>query len=205
MDLCCFPRAFSSYSEQDRTFIYLFILYLAALGPCCCLWAFSGCGQQDRTFIYLFILYLAALGPCCCLWAFSGCGERGFSTLPCRAQAPQCSGFSGSRARAQLLWWSALVASWHVESSQTRDRTHAPCIGRQSLVHCTTREVPWQDFLKEWLQMWRETERKQDWSFRSLLANWAAAMSWDGRKWGETSMEAVWISCLVLDKFWDAS
>ena len=35
-----------------------------------------------------------------------------------------------------------LVALWYVESSQTRDQTHAPCIGRQILIHCTTREVP---------------------------------------------------------------
>ena len=174
MDLCCLPRAFSSYSEQDRTLIYLLILYLAALGPCCC----RGLS----------------------LVAVSG----GHAALPCRAQASQCSGFSRSRARARLLWWSGLVASWHVGSSQTRDRTHAPCIGRQSLVHCTTREVPWQDFLREWLQMWREAERKQDWSFRCLLANWVAAMSWDGRRWEEISMEAVWIR-LVMDKFWDAS
>ena len=27
-------------------------------------------------------------------------------------------------------------------SSQTRDRTRLPCIGRQILNHCTTREVP---------------------------------------------------------------
>ena len=28
-------------------------------------------------FIYLFILFLAALGVCCCVRAFSSCGERG--------------------------------------------------------------------------------------------------------------------------------
>ena len=28
-------------------------------------------------FIYLFILFLAALGLCCCTWAFSSCGEGG--------------------------------------------------------------------------------------------------------------------------------
>ena len=29
----------------------------------------------------------------------------------------------------------------HVESSQTRDRTLVPCIGRWILSHCTTREA----------------------------------------------------------------
>ena len=32
---------------------------------------------------------------------------------------------------AQELWHTGLVAPWHVESSQTRDQTHVPCIGRQ--------------------------------------------------------------------------
>ena len=31
--------------------------------------------------------------------------------------------------------------TWHVESSQSRDRTHVPCIVRWLLIHCTTKEV----------------------------------------------------------------
>ena len=34
-----------------------------------------------------------------------------------------------------------LVAPRHVGSSQTRARTRVPCIGRQILNHCTTREA----------------------------------------------------------------
>ena len=34
-----------------------------------------------------------------------------------------------------------LVAPWHVGSSQTRARTRVPCIGRQILNHCATREA----------------------------------------------------------------
>ena len=34
-----------------------------------------------------------------------------------------------------------LVAPWHVGSSRTRARTRVPCIGRQILNHCATREV----------------------------------------------------------------
>ena len=34
-----------------------------------------------------------------------------------------------------------LVAPRHVGSSQTRDRTRVPCIGRRILNHCATREV----------------------------------------------------------------
>ena len=41
----------------------------------------------------------------------------------------------------QYLWHMGLVASWYVESSQTRDLTHVPCIGKWVLIHCATREV----------------------------------------------------------------
>ena len=51
----------------------------------------------------------------------------------CGAQAPD--------AQAQQLWLTGLVAPWHVGSSQTRARTHVPCIGRQILNHCATREA----------------------------------------------------------------
>ena len=56
---------------------------------------------------------------------------RGLSC--CRAQAPD--------AQAQQLWLTGLVALRHVGSSQTRARTRVPCIGRQILNHCATREA----------------------------------------------------------------
>ena len=49
---------------------------------------------------------------------------------------------AGSRAHAQQLWRTGLVAPQHVGSSWTRARTCVPCIGRQILNHCATREVP---------------------------------------------------------------
>ena len=62
-----------------------------------------------------------------------------------------CAGFSlwwplllqstGSRAQAQQLWLTSLVALWHVGPSPTRARTRVPCIGRRILNHCTTREA----------------------------------------------------------------
>ena len=57
---------------------------------------------------------------------------RGLSC--CGAQAPD--------AQAQQLWLTGPVAPWHVGSSQTRARTRVPCIGRQTLNHCATREAP---------------------------------------------------------------
>ena len=41
----------------------------------------------------------------------------------------------------QQLWCMGLLDLWHVKSSQTRDGTHHPCIGRWILNHWTTREV----------------------------------------------------------------
>ena len=88
------------------------------------------------------------------------------ATLRCGARASHCGGFSccGARAlgaqasvvvarglsscgswalecRLSSLWCTGLVAPWHVGSSRTRARTRVPCIGRQILNHCTTREV----------------------------------------------------------------
>ena len=53
----------------------------------------------------------------------------------------RCAGFSTCSTRAQYWWLMGLVALYHVESSQTRDRTCVPCIDRQFLNHHTTREV----------------------------------------------------------------
>ena len=117
-------------------------------------------------FIYLIYLFLAALGLCCCAWAFSSCGEvsGGYSSLHCMGfsllwllfvaeQGSRHVGFSScgtwaqqlwlvvSRAQAQQLWCMGLVVLQHVGSSQTRARTHAPCIGRWFLNHCATREA----------------------------------------------------------------
>ena len=44
--------------------------------------------------------------------------------------------------RVQQLWRPGSVALEHVGSSQTKDPTCVPCIGRQIPLHCTTREVP---------------------------------------------------------------
>ena len=57
---------------------------------------------------------------------------RGLSC--CRAQAPD--------AQAQQSWLTGPVAPRHAGPSQTKARTRVPCIGRQTLNHCATREAP---------------------------------------------------------------
>ena len=88
---------------------------MAVLGLRLCARALSSCGKWGP-------LLIAAHGP----------HYRGLSC--CRAQAPD--------AQAQQPWPTGLVAPQHVGSSQTRAQTHVPCIGRQILNHCATREAP---------------------------------------------------------------
>ena len=67
------------------------------------------------------------LGLCCFSRAFSSCREQQLLLLQSRGSVAVVHG---------------LAPPWHVESSQTRDQTRVPCIGRQIPIHCTTREVP---------------------------------------------------------------
>ena len=52
-----------------------------------------------------------------------------------------CCGAQAPDAQAQQLWLTGPTAPRHVGSSQTRARTQVPCIGRQILNHCATREA----------------------------------------------------------------
>ena len=53
-----------------------------------------------------------------------------------------CCGAQAPDAQAQQLWLTGPAAPRHVGSSQTRARTRVPCISRQTLNHCATREAP---------------------------------------------------------------
>ena len=76
---------------------------------------------------------------------FSSCSEQRFSVvalLDFSVWRLLLLQNTGSREhRLQQLWCTGLVAPKHVESSQIKDRTCVPCIGRQILTHCITREV----------------------------------------------------------------
>ena len=92
---------------------------------------------------------MAALGLRCCVRTFSSCG---YSSLQCAGFSlrwllslwsigSRHTGFSSCGTQAQSLWCAGLVAPRHVGSSWTRARTRVPCIGRQILNYCATREV----------------------------------------------------------------
>ena len=104
-------------------------------------------------FLYFFLIfkfiYLFIFG--CVGSSFLGEGflqlRRAGATPHHRARALHCRGLSccGAQApdtQAQQLWLTGVVAPRHVGFSQTRARTRVPCIVRQILNHCATREAP---------------------------------------------------------------
>ena len=88
---------------------------------------------------------MAVLGLCFCARAFSSCGKWGplFIAVrgPSHYRGLSCCGAQAPDAQSQQLWLMGLVALRHVGSSQTRAQTRVPCIGRQTLNHCATREA----------------------------------------------------------------
>ena len=134
--------------------MYLFELEFS-LGIC------PGVGLLDHMivlFLFFFLLknsiylFMAVLGLHCCKQAFSSCGEQ---VLPSSCNAQRClllwnmgSGLKGSVVVAHRLQLrliavvAGLAALKYVGSSQARDQTCVPCIGRWILHQCTTKEVP---------------------------------------------------------------
>ena len=99
-------------------------------------------------FCFLIIYLLAVLGLRFCARAFSSCGKRGpLSARASHYRGLSCCGAQAPDAQAQYLWLTGPVAPWQVGSSQTRARTCFPCIVRQPLNHCATKEAPMLLFL----------------------------------------------------------
>ena len=95
----------------------------------------------NKLFIYLF---LAVFGLHFCARAFSSCGERGPLFIAVRGPltiVPSLVAEHRLQTR-RLSSCGSRAQSWHVGSSQTRAWTRVPCIGRQILNHCATREAP---------------------------------------------------------------
>ena len=101
-------------------------------------------------FLYSYFIYLFIYFWLC--WVFGSC--EGFlqlrqagATLHCGAgtshyRGPSRCGAQAPDAQAQQPWRTGPAAPRHVGSSQTRARTRVPCVSRQTLNHCATREAP---------------------------------------------------------------
>ena len=95
----------------------------------------------------LIFFCLAVLGPDCLARAVSSCDEWGLLSVAVQGLLTEGASVVAEQ-RFQELWHmgsivvvQGSVALWHVESSQSRDWTSVPCIGRKILIHCTTMEV----------------------------------------------------------------
>ena len=100
-------------------------------------------------FLFFKLIYLFIFGCVGSSFLYEGFLQlwRVHATLHRSVRAPHCRGVSCCRAQApdvqaQQLWLMGPVAPWHVGSSQTRAGTCVPCIGRQIVNHCATREAP---------------------------------------------------------------
>ena len=99
-------------------------------------------------FVYLFIYLFIYLWLC---WVFVS--VRGLSLVAASGghfssrraashyRGLSCCGAQAPDAQAQQLWLTGPVAPRYVGFSQTRARTRVPCISRQILNHCATREA----------------------------------------------------------------
>ena len=115
-------------------------------------------GLTPIFYLFIYLLIMVCVGSLLLCTGLLQLWQAG-ATLRCGARASHCGGFpccgartlgkraqqlwhTDSRAQAQQLWRTGLVAPWHVGSSQTRARTRVPCIARWILNLCATREVP---------------------------------------------------------------
>ena len=88
---------------------------------------------------------MAALDLHCCVQAFSSCSEQGLPFVAVSGLLVIVTSLVKHRlqvCRLHLLWHMGLAAPRHGGSSQTRDRTHVPYMGRQIPNQWTTKEVP---------------------------------------------------------------
>ena len=88
---------------------------------------------------------MAVLGLRFCARAFSSCGKWGLLFIavrrPLTVRASLVAEHRLQTRRLSSCGSRAQAAPRHVGSSQTRARTRVPCIGRQTLNHCATREA----------------------------------------------------------------
>ena len=120
-------------------FLLVYFLYLSLISQGCLIFFFL----ILFLFIYLFTYGCAGSSPLC--EGFLQPRQAG-ATLhrgarACHYRGLSCCGAQAPDAQAQQLWLTGPAAPRHVGSSQTRARTRVPCIGRQILNHCATREA----------------------------------------------------------------
>ena len=127
---------------------FTFLFSPPMLGLSCYAWAFSSCGERGLLFVAVRGLLIVVASHL----VKHRPQAHGLQQLQHAGSVVAAHGLQGARAsqlwrvgskaQAHQLWRMGLVVPQHMGSSQTRDQTHVPCIGRQILNHCATREVP---------------------------------------------------------------
>ena len=139
---------------------------------------------------------MAALGLHWFAQAFSSCSKQGLLSS-CDAWATHSGGFfcgawtlGAWASGAAACGLTGVVTTRHVGSSQNRDRTHVPCIGRQILSHCTTREA--------WSVL---NIKKKGWPIPSIQSQKTYKRDWQCKK--KTLVSSAWHQAdLVLCQGW---
>ena len=157
---------------------------------------------------------------CCYLQAFSSCSAQCLGVL----QSTDSGGsglqplwLPGSRARAQELWCTGLVALQHVRSSRTRNWTCVSCIGRH-IFHLelnisildlfSTREEISLEFYTYNMCIEKARELKKNTSISALLTMPKPLTVWItincGKFWKrwefQTTWPASWETCMQVSK-----
>ena len=84
-----------------------------------------------------------------------------------------CCGAQAPDAQAQQLRLTGPVAPRHVGSSRTRAQTRVPCISRQTLNHCATREARFPN-------LWQPRQETQEGSVELLFRFWlSGSQGWE--------------------------
>ena len=106
-------------------------LFFTAQGLLCFAQACSSCSQWGLLFIMMLGLLIVVV---------SFAEEHRLQASGVAAYGLSSFGFLALEHRliscgtwAQQLWYTGLVVPWHMEPSQTRDRTHVLCIGKRTL------------------------------------------------------------------------
>ena len=158
------PRSETTFTSQDLkkkknshgllSFIYLIVFFFFfCLLSIFLVWMCFMVSDSHRIitnfFFLILFIYLFIFGCVGSSFLCEGSPQlRQVGATPHRgARAPHhrglsCCGAQAPDAQAQQLWLTGPAAPRHVGSSQTRARTRVPCIGRQTLNHCATKEAP---------------------------------------------------------------
>ena len=141
---CSMAATHGSFPKTPSFLIPQFILHLPSFYIIGRDWVST---SADSTWMYIVTSLLCIYFQLhwifhCCMQAFSSCGEQGlhsscgvqashWSFFCCRAQALECMGFSSRSTQAYLL-----CGTWNLPGPGIK-----PCISRQILIHCATRET----------------------------------------------------------------